>query len=442
MRKALRWFVMALVVTLLAGCGSCGKKTDEEILREKIDVTSVHLYVATKIAITKSDASPEAAEARRQLVAILEVLDKAQKQLAHQGAAPAGSAAPAVAPAQAGGGEPRAELDAAALVKLVKALWSLRAQGKSIVQSGREDDLPPFLPVLMGERMPPELGSIYDVNTEHALVLTALFTLKFHPKTPVPIPDEILLHEAWMTRTAEVKLEGLTGVFAAIKAVVYGNNELCDLALTEANVAASVGAESGKMSRSFQKLSGGKSSVDEREGKVLGAAARALAHGSTARCYLARDEREKGMKELQRFVEAAHEMGVTPGETAMVRAYIAYENKDIPATKKALEEARDLPTTDAETRAQLIQLLGSLDDEGAVGRFFTKPLLTVLTVKIVLTGLERSGIFDEIVNSEVGRTLHDYVYSASRMLSSVRDAIPSFGDTRAVGSSMIERLGR
>jgi hypothetical protein len=437
---------MALVVTLLGGCGACGKKTDEEILKEKIDVTSVHLYVATKIAITKSDTSPEAAEARRQLLAILEVLEKAQGQLAHQGATPAGSAAPAAGsaavPARAGGGDKPPELDAAALVKLVKALWTLRAQGKEIVQSGREDTLPPFLPVLMGEKMPPELASVYDVNTEHALVLTALFALKFHPKTPIPLPDEILLYEAWMTRTAEVKLEGLTGVLAAMKAVVYGNNELCDLAIAEANVSESVAADAAKMSGSFQRLSRGKASVDEREGKILGAAARALAHGATARCYLARDEREKGMKELQRFVEAAHEMGVLPGETAMIRAYIAYENKDLPATKKALEEARDLPATDPETRAQLTQLIGNLEKEGAVDRFFTKPLLTVLTVKIVYSGLERSGIFDEIVKSDVGRTLHDYVYSASRMLSSVRDAIPSLGDTRAVGSSFMEKLGR
>jgi len=39
--------VLLVLVTVASGC-TCGKKTDEAILEERIDCTAVHLYLATK----------------------------------------------------------------------------------------------------------------------------------------------------------------------------------------------------------------------------------------------------------------------------------------------------------------------------------------------------------------------------------------------------------
>src|SRR4051812_45373194 len=96
-----RGFALAALAALpaFAGC-HCGKKTDEQILRERIDVTPVHLYVATKIAVTKSDGSPEVAEAKKEILAVIDVLDKASRSLEAPPTAPAalGSASAPPAP--------------------------------------------------------------------------------------------------------------------------------------------------------------------------------------------------------------------------------------------------------------------------------------------------------------------------------------------------------
>jgi hypothetical protein len=428
-----RWLCAQLVFALAAllmtsGCCRCGKKTDEEILRERIDTTSVHLYLATKVAITKADA-PEAVEARRQLVAILEVLAAARKD----GAPPPDGAAPVVPAATP---TKRPEIGAAELAKLATALWLLRSEGKALLEEGHEDDLPPILPILLQkDGVAPELVEVLDVNTEHALFLSALFALKFHAKSPVPVPPEILLYEAWRTRADAIRLEGFGPMVHAIKAVVYGTNELCDLAAVEGG-ALGAAADAAKMSASLRKL-GGTKELDAKEAAMLGATARALAHGVTAKCFLDRDERDKALAELERFVAAAHEAGVPHEETALLRAYIAYEQKDYDRARGALVEARDAPSTDPETRRDIDELLADFasKDDGAVEKYFNKAYFTAVTAKIVLTRLERSGVFDDVKETRPIRALHDFVFAAVSALGGARDAIPS-------ASGIVDRLKR
>src|SRR5262245_49919620 len=188
------WIVFGLATALAASGCACGRKSDEEILKERIDTTSVHLYVATKVAITKTDASPEAAEARKQLLAVLEILANAQRDAAAR-AKTAPSAVPAAAPVPSAkpsdpAKTPHIELSAADVAKLSVALWKIRNEGKRIVRSGREDELPGVLPILLqGSDLPPELSEMLDVNTEHAMFLLGMFALKFHPRSPVPVPQ-------------------------------------------------------------------------------------------------------------------------------------------------------------------------------------------------------------------------------------------------------------
>lgn len=49
-----------MLLPLAQGGCICAEKTDEERLRERLDTTKVHLYLATKIAILKADQSEEA----------------------------------------------------------------------------------------------------------------------------------------------------------------------------------------------------------------------------------------------------------------------------------------------------------------------------------------------------------------------------------------------
>src|SRR5689334_21642652 len=127
-RRALLVFGLA-AASAVSGC-HCGRETDEEILKERIDTTSVHLYVATKVAITKTDASPEVAEVRRQLLAMLKIIEEAVRKAAAS-APPAGSAITAAAPASsatAAPSAPRIKLSAADVAKLTVRLWKIRSE--------------------------------------------------------------------------------------------------------------------------------------------------------------------------------------------------------------------------------------------------------------------------------------------------------------------------
>lgn len=445
-------------VLMISGC-HCGKKPDEQILLERIDTTSVHLYLATKVAIIKSDASPEAAEAKRQLVAALESLARINAQLQRgTAAAPSGSAAappsgaaePAsgTIPASATSASPAApahgEVSAADLAKLAKAIWGLKKQGAALVKGRREDELPPILPVLAGDKLPPDLLALLDTNTEHGIFLMTLFALKFHPKTPIPVPPEILLYEAWMAQAEAMKLPGMNVPVRAVKSVVYAQNELCDLSAAEAS---GLDAETraltpAMINTSFTKLGASKSQLTDKDTIVVSAAARALSHGATAACYFKRKEKEKALESLGKFVESAHEMGVPPSETALIRAYLAYQKKDYEVAKSCLEEAKSDPSVDAETKKQIEALTADFTekDDTAIGKFFDDTYFSVLCVKLVLLRLERSGLFNEVMEASPIKTARDYLFAATKVISSAKESVPSVDDARKLGSDLLDGL--
>jgi hypothetical protein len=442
--------VFALAASLaVAGC-HCGKKSDEEILKERIDTTSVHLYLATKVAITKSDSSPEVKQARKDLLAALEVLSRVPAHLRGSAAPPPAASATGPAPAAsatdvapAASASPGSELTAADMAKLVKALWGLRSEGKEILESGREDTLPPVLPILLGrESLDPEIQAIFDTNTEHALFFLVLFGLKFHPRSPVPVPPEILLYEAWMTKTDKLKLAGMVPPVHSLKAVIYGQNELCDLSAAEGE-----GLEKYDRSKSgadlaatFKVLGANPSALDAKEQAELDAAWRALAHGAAAGCFLQRDEKEKALDSLGKFITAAHDAGVPPAETAIVRAYLAYEKEDYETAKKCLQEAKESPSVDEETKKQIDALTKSFaeKDDAAISKFFDKTYFRVLCAKLILLRLERSGALDEIGKTEVVKKARDYLFGAARILGSAKESIPSFDAAKKLGGSLFD----
>ncbi len=62
------WILGLLAFSLaFTGC-TCGTKSDEELLGERLDTIKVHLYLATKIAILKGDQSADAKRVSRQLL--------------------------------------------------------------------------------------------------------------------------------------------------------------------------------------------------------------------------------------------------------------------------------------------------------------------------------------------------------------------------------------
>lgn len=433
----------------VSGC-HCGKKSDEEILRERIDTTSVYLYVASKIAVTKADGSPEVAAARKELFAVIEVLGKAAAahhaaSLASSGSAtPASSTVPAALPV--GTAAPVApaapKLEAADYAKLAKALWGLRSEGQEIVRSGREDQLAPILPVLLADSPEnKEVIAVLDVNTEHALFLTGFFALKFHPKSPVPLPEEILLYEAWSTHSDKVRLEGMAPLVQAMKATVYGMNALCDLAAQEGALAEAAKDDPAAMSASFRKMSGNRAQLDKEQAVLVNAAARALAHGAAGKCYLDRDEREKALVEIEKFIDAAHLLGVPQRETALLRAYLAYERDDHDTARKALEEARNDPQTDPETRKELEEMLGHVakNDDDAIRKYFGKRYFQVAAVRLLWNRLDRAGVIDAVKDTAVAAALYGFMHVTAGALGST-SSMPSLDGAKEQGQGIWKRI--
>ena len=328
MRRSFLLTVLLAVALSFAGC-DCGKKSDEEILVERIDTIKVHLYLATKIAITKSDQSPEAKAARDALVAAVDALQGTPK----------------------GGGEPGRELTAADAVALAKALYSLRAEGKALLESGDEKGLKPFLPLLFKPN--PELEKVLDLNMEHAMLLTGMFMLKFHPKSPVPIPPEIMLYEAWMTDSSKL-IPGLSGLVQAEKAIVYGTNELCDLSAKEAAQAELEADKAELLASALAVVSGSEAPVTPEQARQMNAGVRAIAHGVSAYCYKQRGEDEKAINSLDKALDAAEELGVP-----LERVSVTLKHEKVHA-----EDCGDCETRDGriDRIEREIEISGALDD--------------------------------------------------------------------------------
>ena len=120
-----RWL---LVVALVAAC-DCGDKSDEEILRERIDTSSVHLYAAAKNSVVRD------AELGRTILGLVSVV--------MGGHGPRGGSTPTPANARV----------ARDLVGVASSLLSLRERGQAIVR-GEEDEGPPLIPALLASDSP------------------------------------------------------------------------------------------------------------------------------------------------------------------------------------------------------------------------------------------------------------------------------------------------
>lgn len=408
-----------LLLPLLGGIAGCScHKTDEEILRERLDTTSVHLYLASKIAILKADQSPEAKRARDDLVAVM-------KSIEGTGTATTSSTTPAAAPVR--------KMTAHDTLVLLQSLYSLKSEGRDLLRSGNEKGMKPFLPLLF--QAPPGLQSAFDLSLEHAILLVGLFVAKFHPKTQVPVPDEIALYEAWMTDPSALKIAGLAPFLRTIRGVLFANNDLCDLARREVSEtdAEAARADAATLSDALGTLSGEKTQVTAEQARAATVAFRALGHGTAAICYMKRDRGDDGKKavdELDAFVKAADEMGIRSTETALIGAYVAIRRGDRARAKSVLEEASKDPglARDPKQKKDIDDLLAHLNDDGFVAKRFHRLFFLKTVTVMVLRHLDEAGVFDALKRSALARAVDGYVGATGRALEKGKDALSTGTD--------------
>lgn len=435
------WCVVALLA--LSATSSCRKhKSDEQLLREKVDCVPVHLYVATKVAVLRSSTDPAARNARAQLMTAIESAGRVVQALeARQRGGDAGGGDASAAAIQA----PSVTVTAGDVVHLAGALWNLRAEGARIVRADREDDMQPIVPtILTGGSELPYWAAHIDVNTEHALFFVVLLAMRLNERVPVPIPPEIILYEAWRTDAARVQIPGIESMIRGAKAYVYATNELCDLASREATAMDRVQWNAAATQRGLSTLTSGHA-PGAAQMQAMDLSFRALGHGASALCYGKRGDDAQMKEELRRFVESLHSLGVPPEETGVIRAFLAHENHDDAGARRALDEARRMRELDADTRSRIEAMDRALatHDRGAVRRQFDRGQLAVLTARVVVRQLDRSGVFDELADDPAIARVRSYLTVSTRAVEQARGTVgATAGEAERRARGIFDRFRR
>lgn len=300
-----------LALGAASGCKCSGKLTDEERLKKRINAAPVYMYVATKVAITKAGDDPEIKKARESLMALFQALSKLQHG--------------------PGEGETRSELSKlkgalsiGEIASLVKAVWKLKKTGERIVKEGKDDELKPLLPLLLAQLEAPAglIKAAEDRNTDHALFLLVTSILKIHPKSPVPLPPEIVLYEAWSTDAAALKIPGLSSPVHSLKAWTYGSNDLCDLAQKEANALELNSFKLAAMIAAMRLVSTDPPDSLLKNLEKVDAGLRAFGHAGVAVCHLKRGHDKQARPSLKRTVDMLQKLGASQEDLAYIRTFI------------------------------------------------------------------------------------------------------------------------
>ena len=141
-------------------------------------------------------------------------------------------------------------------------------------------------------------------------------------------------------------------------------------------------------------------------------------------CFQQKKQKEKSLEELDAMVAAAEQMGVPPGETALIRAYVAFERDDKDKCRAYLEQARDYPGTTPENKQDIEGLLAELDDD-EMHDYFGKGFFALFSARVVIRELDRAGAFNGLKNSELAKAIESYLGAASNTLGKAKDLMPT-----------------
>lgn len=392
MRRSIGAALVALVVTVAAAPGCLCKKTDEELLKQKLDSTPTYLYLAVKTAIHPKAEDDDARRARKLLLTLVEAGKKGELDT-HA-------------------------LEAKDAASLAWALWKLRGIGKDAVRTWKTDPPPPVLAPLLEEsgKLDTKLEALLDAPTEHALLLTGLTVLKVHPKLAVPIPEELLLYEARYADPDKLSIGGLSSMVHALRAYTFGNTGLCDLAAADAKAVESDGGKGfGKASKA---LAGVDLGLDGARETSLSAALTVLSSGSTAMCYAQRGEPKKAVEHLRKMLDAADELGIQSDGTELLRGLVECADGNDKKGRKILRELRDA-TKDTSTKKAAEDVLDHCD-ASVLG-------VTRLSLSIGLLAFEhlvRAKVLDGLADTPLVSAVAGFGGAATSALARVKAEIP------------------
>ncbi|MGZ3423390.1 MAG: hypothetical protein ACXWUG_26790 [Polyangiales bacterium] len=392
--------LLFFLCAVLDGC-SCHKKTDEELLKERVDAMPVHLWLSAKIALGTDDTNKDVKTARKLL---LQVIDAAAKKDGKN-----------------------VELGPKEAASLALALWELRGLGKDAFKKNRTDV--PKLVLPQWVKAGPELDEILDANLEHALFFLGLTVAKMHPDYGLPIPPEILLYEAWWSDVDSMKVKSLGPVVRGFKAYIYGTSELCDLANRDAKKIDAGDLDADSLAADA-KLFGAKDvQVSKKEAREANAAIAVLANGATAICYMQRNEPQKANAPMHRMLDEADELGMTGPEVEFLRGYVECADGDEKTGRRALQTILDDDKTPKPRKEAAKAILAACGKHGGVlGGVTERVVLGTVIGLLAYEYLDRAGLIDDLKDTSAARSIRGLVTGVSSALDKGRSAIPSLGD--------------
>lgn len=392
--------VSSLLLPLLSLSGCPRKETDEDRLRKKLDVFAVHVYAGAKATLAEQTDEAKLRAARQLLRKLL--LPRADQQ---RGTAGAGTA----------------ELSAADLARLASSVAHLRSRGMAVVRKG-EEHRPVLLALLGTERVSPKLTP----NTEHALLMMIYALARFHPRAGLPIPEEIILFEASRTDPSTLELRELRGPARVLKCYALARDELCDLALKEADAARRASSIKADLAAGLKRL--GAAPLSPAEVDSLAAALEALTQGAVSLCYFQRGDDEQAHRALRATLDASRRAGLgDSGEVDLLQAYL-----DCAAGKPTLAAGRARIAALGKRRdldrgvAAAVPAIRDYCEGAASARFKLQRKIAFarMVVGLAALGAERSGLAARLESQPVYQTARRLGLAAGK-LQQLGAAVPS-----------------
>ena len=403
------------VLVFLDGC-SCRKKTDEEILKERIDAMPVHLWLSAKIALGTDDTSKDVKTARTLLLELIDAaIEKDPKAGVHQS-------------------------DASRLARH-RPLAAARARKRGVREDPRRRAQAGVASVAEGG-----LGAGGDPggNLRASLFRVGRPTAKVHPDDGSPIPPEILLYEAWWSDVDNMKVKSLGPLVRGFKAYIYGTSELCDLRDKESKQIDSGDLLDADLA-SDAKLFGAKSvDITKEEARQANAAialAPRMARPPSVTCS------EKSRRRPTRRCTACSTTPTRSASPAPRSSSSAATSSAPTATRRRVAERfnRSSTTTRPRSRARKhAKAIGLLAGKhgGVLGGVTERVVLGTAVGLLAYEYLDRSGLVDDLKDTPVARAIGGLVGGVSSALSKGRLRRPVAGRREEQGQRLVALLSR
>ena len=254
------------------------------------------------------------------------------------------------------------------------------------------------------------------------------------------MPVEILLYEGMHVDADRLGFPGLKDPTLAARSYLYANSDYCDLAKTDA--AALDQGEAQQLSELLTELGG--DSLAAEDARRAAGALQAIGHGSTAICYLKREDEANAEEELQAFVDAAERGGAAPEDLAVIRAYLAYRRDDLAETRAQLALAKSSDRLDDEERAAIDEVIAQLDrdETGVLDGYFDQAAVGSALLAVTFHELEKAGVLDALADAPLFRGIGDFVRGGTRSVRSASQAVDEASEAASETADGVLEGGR